>query len=103
MTFQGGQTGGHGRHLCESSITLKSEHYQNPLGNLFVSRGLYLYKNELYTGERTVLRIYGKPKKFHIKSQSITFNGSVIEHESESFKGTRYSLVFFNALAEHSK
>jgi hypothetical protein len=37
-----------------------------------------------------------KERKFHIKSQSLIFNGSEIEHKSLPFKGTRYSLVFFN-------
>jgi hypothetical protein len=48
-----------------------------------------------YTGGQTTLYINGKPKKFHIKSQSLIFNGSEIPHKSEIFKGTRYSLVFF--------
>ena len=48
-----------------------------------------------YTGGQTTLYIGGKPKKFHIKSQSLIFNGSEIPHKSEKFKGTRYSLVFF--------
>jgi hypothetical protein len=48
-----------------------------------------------YTGGRTVLYINNKPKKFHIKTNSLIFNGSEIEHKSEKFKGTRYSLVFF--------
>ena len=49
-----------------------------------------------YTGGQTCLYINGKEKKFHIKSQSLIFNGSEIEHKSLPFKGTRYSLVFFN-------
>jgi hypothetical protein len=48
-----------------------------------------------YTGGKTVLYINNKPKKFHIKTNSLIFNGSEIEHKSEKFKGTRYSLVFF--------
>jgi hypothetical protein len=36
-----------------------------------------------------------KPKSFHIKTNSLIFNGSEIPHKSEPFKGTRYSLVFF--------
>lgn len=48
-----------------------------------------------YTGGQTTLYIDGKPKKFHIKSQSLIFNGSEIPHKSEKFKGIRYSLVFF--------
>ena len=48
-----------------------------------------------YTGGQTTLFIDNKPKKFHIKSQSLIFNGSEIPHQSEEFKGTRYSLVFF--------
>ena len=53
-----------------------------------------------YTGGRTVLYFNTSKgeviqKKFHIKSQSLVFNGGEIEHRSESFKGTRYSLVFF--------
>jgi len=51
-----------------------------------------------YTGGETTLYL-GKsgnvPKKFHIKSQSLIFNGSEISHKSEKFKGIRYSLVFF--------
>jgi len=50
-----------------------------------------------YTKGRLILYINGKEKKFHIKSQSIMFNGSEIEHRSETFNGTRYSLVFFRA------
>ena len=48
-----------------------------------------------YTGGQTVLYIDDKPKKFHIKGNSLIFNGSEIPHNSEPFKGTRYSLVFF--------
>ena len=48
-----------------------------------------------YTGGKTILYIDDKPKKFHIKSNSLIFNGSEIPHKSEPFKGTRYSLVFF--------
>ena len=50
-----------------------------------------------YTGGQTTLYIgkADKPKKFHIKSQSLIFNGSEIPHKSDKFKGTRYSLVFF--------
>tara|TARA_R110000796_G_scaffold75419_1_gene169195 strand:- start:1816 stop:2337 length:522 start_codon:yes stop_codon:yes gene_type:complete len=48
-----------------------------------------------YTGGQTTLYIDGKTKKFHIKSQSLIFNGSEISHKSEKFKGIRYSLVFF--------
>lgn len=50
-----------------------------------------------YTDGQTVLYTStGKIEKFNIKSYSLIFNGSVIEHKSEPFKGTRYSLVFFN-------
>ena len=50
-----------------------------------------------YTGGKTVLyTLNGKEKKFNIKSHSLIFNGSKIEHKSEHFNGTRYSLVFFN-------
>jgi len=50
-----------------------------------------------YTGGQTVMYLpNGKEKKFHIKSSSLIFNGSEIPHKSEPFKGTRYSLVFFN-------
>ena len=53
-----------------------------------------------YTGGKTVLELEtptGKKitKKFHIKTNSLIFNGSEIPHKSEPFKGTRYSLVFF--------
>lgn len=49
-----------------------------------------------YTGGRTVLYLpNGSEKKFHIKSQSLIFNGSKLYHKSENFKGIRYSLVFF--------
>lgn len=48
-----------------------------------------------YTGGQTVLYIDDKPKSFHIKTNSLIFNGSEIPHKSEPFKGTRYSLVFF--------
>ena len=34
--------------------------------------------------------------KNYIKTNSLIFNGSEIPHESDPFKGTRYSLVFFN-------
>ena len=51
-----------------------------------------------YTGGRTVIynEYYEMPKKFHIKTYSLIFNGSELPHESEPFKGTRYSLVFFS-------
>ena len=49
-----------------------------------------------YTGGQTTLYIDDKPKSFHIKTNSLIFNGSEIPHESDQFKGTRYSLVFFN-------
>jgi hypothetical protein len=48
-----------------------------------------------YTGGRTILYLSDGEKKFHIKSQSLMFNGSEIPHKSEKFKGVRYSLVFF--------
>ncbi len=50
-----------------------------------------------YTGGQTILRTRSddKPKSFHIKTNSLIFNGSEIPHKSEPFKGTRYSLVFF--------
>jgi hypothetical protein len=48
-----------------------------------------------YTGGQTILYIDDKPKSFHIKTNSLIFNGSEIPHKSEPFKGTRYSLVFF--------
>jgi hypothetical protein len=50
-----------------------------------------------YTGGQTVLYINGKERKFHIKSNSLVFNGSEIEHKSSPFVGTRYSLVFFKS------
>ena len=50
-----------------------------------------------YTEGKTVLYTStGEEKKFSIKSHSLLFNGSDIEHKSEPFEGTRYSLVFFN-------
>ena len=49
-----------------------------------------------YTAGRTILYIDDKPKYFHIKTNSLIFNGSEILHKSEPVKGTRYSLVFFN-------
>ena len=49
-----------------------------------------------YTGGRTILYMANESsRKFHIKTNSIMFNGSEIPHESEKFKGVRYSLVFF--------
>jgi hypothetical protein len=51
-----------------------------------------------YTGGQSVLKIINKELKFHIKSQSLIFNGSEIEHRSLPFEGTRYSLVFFKVL-----
>ena len=50
-----------------------------------------------YTGGKTVVyNTEGKnPKKFNIKTSSLIFNGSELLHNSEPFKGTRYSLVFF--------
>ena len=48
-----------------------------------------------YTGGQTILYVKNKERKFHIKSTSLLFNGSTVEHRSEEFKGTRYSLVFF--------
>ena len=48
-----------------------------------------------YTGGQSALKINNKEIKFHIKNQSLLFNGSEIEHRSLPFKGTRYSLVFF--------
>lgn len=50
-----------------------------------------------YTGGQSALRINNKERKFHIKSQSLLFNGSEIEHRSLPFKGIRYSLVFFKS------
>lgn len=49
-----------------------------------------------YTNGETVLYINGEQKQFSIKSHSLIFNGSKIEHKSEPFDGIRYSLVFFN-------
>ena len=49
-----------------------------------------------YIGGKTVLHNQdGTCEKFDINFQSIVFNGSDIEHESEAFVGTRYSMVFF--------
>jgi hypothetical protein len=50
-----------------------------------------------YTGGETILYINNKARKFNIQKNSIIFNGSEIEHKSLPFKGTRYSLVFFNS------
>ena len=50
-----------------------------------------------YTGGKTVL--YDKddiPEIFNINTHSLVFDGSKIPHSSEPFKGTRYSLIFFN-------
>jgi hypothetical protein len=47
-----------------------------------------------YTGGQTVLYLPDE-KKFSIKTHSLVFNGSKISHKSETFEGTRYSLVFF--------
>tara|TARA_B100000900_G_scaffold400627_1_gene404463 strand:+ start:298 stop:828 length:531 start_codon:yes stop_codon:yes gene_type:complete len=49
-----------------------------------------------YKGGQSMLNVNGKTKKFSIKSSSIMFNGTEIEHWSLPFEGTRYSLVFFN-------
>jgi hypothetical protein len=49
-----------------------------------------------YTGGDTVLHINNEPVKCNINGSSLIFDGSVIQHESEPFEGTRYSLVFFN-------
>lgn len=50
-----------------------------------------------YTGGQSALKIKNKELKFHIKNQSLSFNGSEISHRSLPFKGTRYSLVFFKS------
>lgn len=51
-----------------------------------------------YTGGE--VRLYnpdGKGyKDINIKNRWATFNGSELEHETTPFKGTRYSLVFYN-------
>jgi len=50
-----------------------------------------------YTGGETVLYDKdGVESKFNINTHSLVFDGSKIEHSSEPFEGTRYSLVFFN-------
>lgn len=49
-----------------------------------------------YTGGKTLLYTSNGKETFSIKSHSLMFNGSEIEHESEPFEDTRYSLVFFN-------
>tara|TARA_R110002126_G_C10346355_1_gene491241 strand:+ start:97 stop:630 length:534 start_codon:yes stop_codon:yes gene_type:complete len=50
-----------------------------------------------YTGGETILyNKDGVESKFCINTHSLVFNGSKIEHSSETFEGTRYSLVFFN-------
>ena len=49
-----------------------------------------------YTGGETVLYDKDTSEKFCINTHSLVFDGSKIEHSSETFKGTRYSLVFFN-------
>tara|TARA_R110002020_G_scaffold46464_1_gene132147 strand:+ start:775 stop:1284 length:510 start_codon:yes stop_codon:yes gene_type:complete len=36
------------------------------------------------------------PKKVETKNKWVTFNGSKLPHETDKFKGTRYTLVFFN-------
>ena len=38
-----------------------------------------------YTGGQTILYIDDKPKSFHIKTNSLIFNGSEIRHKSEPF------------------
>jgi len=47
-------------------------------------------------GQTTLYDENGSEKMFSIKSHSLRFNGSEIEHKSEGFEGIRYSLVFFN-------
>ena len=49
-----------------------------------------------YTGGETVLYDKDTSEKFNINTHSLVFDGSKIEHSSEPFTGTRYSLVFFN-------
>ena len=49
-----------------------------------------------YTGGETVLYDKYTSEKFNINTHSLVFDGSQIEHSSEPFEGTRYSLVFFN-------
>lgn len=49
-----------------------------------------------YMGGETSLYINNKELKLNIQNNSLIFNGSEIEHRSLPFKGTRYSLVFFN-------
>jgi hypothetical protein len=48
-----------------------------------------------YTGGETVLYGNNEEKHFNISTCSLIFNGAKIEHSSEKFNGTRYSLVFF--------
>ena len=47
-------------------------------------------------GETVLYDKDGLESKFNINTHSLVFDGSKIEHSSEPFKGTRYSLVFFN-------
>jgi len=77
-------------YVNRNTIAKKHLDSKNAGTSLLVGLGSYI-------GGQTVL--YGNDgveSKFNIKSHSLVFDGSKIEHSSEPFEGTRYSLVFFN-------
>lgn len=78
-----------GVYVNKNAVCKKHLDSKNTGESLIVGVGPYTYG-------QTVLYINDKPKKIHIKSNSLIFNGSEIPHKSEPFEGTRYSLVFFN-------
>ena len=76
-------------YVNKNTIAKKHLDSKNTGESLLVGFGSYI-------GGKTVLYTSDGEETFSIKSHSLMFNGSEIEHESEPFKGTRYSLVFFN-------
>ena len=56
-----------------------------------------------FTGGLTYVNYDGDLKSYNIKNNFVKFNGAKYEHWVSPFKGTRYTLVFFDNLKNHKK
>jgi hypothetical protein len=79
-------------YVNKNTICKKHLDSKNSGESMIVGTGPYTEgKTVLYLNKGEVEDV----KKFNIKTSSLIFNGSEIEHSSEPFNGIRYSLVFF--------
>lgn len=80
-----------GVYLNKNAVCKKHKDGSNSGCSVLVGAGSY-------TGGKTgVILENGKTRKFDISKRSLKFDGSKLTHWSESFRGDRYSLVFFKS------